>query len=165
MYKRQALIHDIKYENIYIESPILDSLCIGKAPVSPTAWGKLIVLGVYDGFYSKDDSELRGVIRNITFDHIKYSTDKTEWEKNAPDSIILDINEKFTNYDIFIRDNIYFGDIDFTGKNPALVYLSGLDSVHTVKDVIFKDIIVNNHKLNDLSPIGKNKFVSNVLIE
>ena len=161
----RALIHDIKYENIHIESPILDSLCIGIAPISPTAWGKLIVLGVYDGFYSKDDSELKGTIRNITFDHIKYSTDKTEWEKNAPDSIILDINEKFTNYDIFIRDNIYFGDIEFTGRNPALVYLSGLDSIHTVKDVIFKDIIVNNHKLNDLSLIGKNKFVYNIFIE
>ncbi|MPN05411.1 hypothetical protein SDC9_152661 [bioreactor metagenome] len=71
----------------------------------------------------------------------------------------------FENYDTFIRDNIYFGDIDFTSKSNALMFLSGYDSLHTVHDIYIDNFLINGEKVTDMNLIGRNKFVKNIFMK
>ena len=161
----KAHIKDIFYENIDIESPFKDSLIIGTTPIIPEAWGKLAVLGLYISFYSKDT--ILGGIQNIHFTNINYDgfsqTDKSI--ELLYDSIPLDKNPSFKNYDIFIRDNIYFGDIRFICNNQVAFYFSGYNNQHTVDNVHIKNCFLDGQLIKDIKIVGKNEFVGDVLVE
>lgn len=160
----KGVVKNIKFKNISIEDPISDSLMIGNMFISPKAWGKIAVLGIYGSFYSHDSA--RGNISNVFYNNIKYHS------KNIFPVLQLDIdsshiekNMTFENYDTFIRDNIYFGDIDFTSKSNALMFLSGYDSLHTVHDIYIDNFLINGEKVTDMNLIGRNKFVKNIFMK
>jgi hypothetical protein len=160
----RGYVKNVRFENISIEDPILDSVRVGKTPIVKKAWGKIIVLGIYGSFYSSDT--LRGNISNIYFSNIRY--DRTYPEDNTLfgfDSVTIEKNINFENYDIFVRDNMYFGDIRYNSTHSNNVYLSGYDSNHMIENIYIKDYFMQGQKITDLLTIGKNEFVRNVFIE
>jgi hypothetical protein len=157
-------IREIYYDNIAVEEPITDSLTLGAIPIVPNAWGKIAVLGVYSTLYSSDS--LRGTISHISFNNIRYNPAGTVTPLAKNDLIHdTDPSISFKRYDEFIRDNIYFGDIDFNCRNIASMYFSGLDSDHRISDIRIKDYRINGEKVSDPSTIGKNEFVNNIILE
>jgi hypothetical protein len=81
------------------------------------------------------------------------------------DSVRIDKNISFKDYNKFIRDNIYFGDIEYNTKNDATFYLSGYDDNHKVENVYIKDYFIDSKKVVDLGTVGKNKYVQGIFIE
>ena len=157
-------ITDIHYENIYIEDLIKDSLIIGTTPIARNAWGKIIVLGVYESFYSGDT--IRGNIDNITFKNIFYNGRNTPVYETSKDSLLtIDKNSDFKNYDLFIRDNIYYGDIKYNATGSSDIYLSGFDDTYGVSNVNIENFLINGEKVSDLNAVGRNKFVRNVFLK
>ena len=157
-------VTDIHYENIYIEEPLKDSLIIGTTPIARNAWGKIIVLGVYESFYSGDT--IRGNIDNITFKNIFYNGKNTPVNEASKDGLLaIDKNSGFKNYDLFIRDNIYYGDIEYNATGSSNIYLSGFDDSHVVSNIHIENFLVNGEKVSDLNAVGKNKFVRNVFLK
>ncbi len=160
----RGYITDINYENIFIGEPITDSLIIGTTPIVKNAWGKIIVLGIYESFYSGDT--IRGNINNITFKNISYNRLNTpDIEISESDMIPIDESISFSNYDLFIRDNIYFGDIQYNVTGFSDIYLSGFDDNHGVNNIYIKDFQINGQKMTDINSVGRNKFVKNIHIE
>lgn len=159
----RGVVENIRYRNIHIEDPILDSARVGTIPLFKKAWGKIIVLGIFGSFYSRDTT--RGQISNIYFDNIRYNRTYPEIIDNfSYEDVRTDPNVKLNNYDIFIRDNQYFGDIDYNCTHSNTVWLNGRDSTHTVSNVFIKDYFINGEKAY-LNTIGQNEFVKNVNIE
>ena len=143
---------------------ITDSLVIGTTPIVKNAWGKIIVLGIYESFYSGDT--IRGNIDNITFKNIFYN------RKNIPDkkiskevTVVIDENSSFKNYDLFLRDNIYYGDIQYNASGSSDIYLSGFDDAHIVSNVHIENFLINGKKLDDLNSVGKNEYVKNIFLK
>lgn len=160
----RGYIKDIYFENIAIEGLISDNLMIGTAPIVPRAWGKIAVLGIYSTFYSEDT--VRGNISNIYFNNIRYNRDNPVSAGLTEDEIVpMDKNDSLKDYDKFIRDNIYFGDIGFNTRNNATFYLSGFDGAHQIENIHIKDYFIDGKKVTDLATVGKNEFVQNVFIE
>ncbi len=160
----RAVVTDIRFDNIYIGEPITDSLMIGITPIVKNAWAKIIVLGIYGSFYSGDT--LRGSINNIRFSNIRYNRLNPPAEDGFGfEDVTIDKNITFRNYDIFIRDNMYFGDIEFNCKNSNTIYLSGFDQNHRVEKIFIKDYYINGGKVTDLQTVGKNEFTSDVVLE
>jgi polygalacturonase len=159
----RGVITDIHYKNIDIEGLISDSLTIGTTPIVPCAWGKIAVLGIYSTFYSEDT--IRGKINNITFENIRYNREYPLPEVLSPDvKVPVDENSSFQDYDKFIRDNMYFGDIEYNAYNDATFYFSGFDNLHQIENILIKDYYIDNVKVNDLATFGKNEFVSGISI-
>lgn len=155
----RGYIKDVHFKNIFIEDPITDSLTLGATPIVTRAWGKTIVLGIYDSFYANDTT--RGNISNIYFSNIRY---------NSTNSKGTSINEYDSNYikddtTHFIRDNMYFGNIEYNSTHTNSIYLSGYDSAHIINSVFIKDYFANGKKVRGLESIGENEFVKNVVIE
>jgi hypothetical protein len=160
----RAYITDIHYKNIYIEDPISDSLRVGTTPLVKKAWGKIIVLGIYGAFYSYDT--LRGNINNISFENIRYNrTYPASPDNIGYDDVRIEKVSQFKNYDLFIRDNQYFGDIRYNCTNSNTIYLSGYDSMHIVSNISIKDYFINGKKETNLNTIGENEFVKNIVLE
>src|SRR6185312_7961150 len=160
----RGYIKDVRFDNISIEDPISDSIRIGKTSIVKNAWGKIIVLGIYGSFYSKDT--MRGNINNIHFSNIRYNrTHPESIGLFGYDSVFVEKNVNYKNYYIFIRDNIYFGDIRYNSTNSNSIYLSGYDSNHMIENIFIKDYFINGKKMTDLRSIGKNEFVKNVLMK
>jgi hypothetical protein len=160
----RGYIKDIHFENIAIEGLISDSLMIATDPIVPRAWGKIAVLGIYSTFYSEDT--VRGNIDHIYFNNIRYNRSDTKQVAMIDiDSVRIDKNISFKDYDKFIRDNIYFGDIGYNTKNDATFYLSGYDDTHKIENVYIKDYFIDGKKVTDLGTVGKNKFVQGIFIE
>lgn len=159
----RGYITDINYENIFIGEPIRDSLVIGTTPIVKNAWGKIIVLGIYESFYSGDT--IRGKIDNIGFKNIFYNRMYTPENEISEDERVPIDENAFRNYDLFIRDNIYFGDIAYNATGSSDIYLSGFDDRHLVSNIYIKDFHINGKKITDPNAIGSNKFVSNIHIE
>jgi len=160
----RGYVKDIRFENISIEDPISDSLRIGTSPIVRKAWGKIIVLGIYGTFYSADT--IRGHINNIHFTNIRYN--RTYPEKTGSfvyDSVYIEKNINYKNYDIFIRDNMYFGDIKYNCTNSNSIYLSGYNSNHMIENIFIKDYSMNGKKVTDFQTLGKNEFVKNIFLE
>lgn len=152
-------IKDIYFNNIFIGEPIADSLTLGTTPIVNKAWGKTIVLGIYDSFYANDTT--RGNVNNIHFSNIRYNS-------SHPKSVY--INEYDSTYikddkTHFIRDNIYFGDIKYNSTHDNHIYLSGYDSAHIINNIFIKNYFINDKKVVYPNSIGKNEFVKNVFLE
>ena len=81
------------------------------------------------------------------------------------DTIPIDKNTSFKDYDKFIRDNIYYGDIEFNARNNATFYLSGYDDKHLVENIHINDYYINGRKVTDLGTVGKNAFVKGIFLE
>ena len=159
----RGFITDINYENVFIEEPITDGLIIGIAPIVKNAWGKIIVLGIYESFYSADT--IRGNIDNISFKNIFYKRENTSYKVSMEDTIIIDESASFKNYDLFIRDNIYYGDIQYNATGTSDIYLSGFDDNHIVSNVHIENFLINGKKIIDLDSVGTNKFVRDVFLK
>ena len=153
----RGYIKNIHYNNIFIEDPISDSLTLGKTPIVTNAWGKIIVLGIYDSFYANDT--VRGNISDIYFNGIKYKKDNIMAYSYKYDSTLIIDDDKH-----FVRDNIYFGSIKFNSTFPNYIYLSGYDTGHSITNIFIKDFYVNEERQVDTSSIGKNEFVSNAIL-
>lgn len=159
----RGFVENINYKNISIEDPILDSARVGTIPLFKRAWGKIIVLGIYGSFYSQDS--IRGQISNIHFENIRYNRTYPEFKDNfSYEDVKTDPNIILKNYDIFLRDNQYFGDINYNCTHSNTVWLNGRDSTHMVRNIYIKDYFINGKKA-DLNTFGKNEFVSNLNIE
>lgn len=157
-------ICDVQFDNIAIGEPIADSLTIGTTPIVPNAWGKVAVFGIYSTFYSEDT--VRGTISNIRLNNIRFNKSGTTVKPLAESVIVpIDQNSTLNEYDKFIRDNIYFGDIDFNCRKEATMYFSGFDNEHQISNIHIKDYSINGKKVTSLAVIGKNEFVSGVTIE
>jgi hypothetical protein len=160
----KGYVKNVHFENISIEDPISDSITIGKTPIVKKAWGKIIVLGIYGSFYSSDT--LRGNIRNIYFNNIRYNRTYPESDSLFGfDSVTIEKNVNFKNYDIFIRDNMYFGNIRYNCTHSNNIYLSGYDGNHRIENIYIQDYFVQGKKISDLQPVGENEFVRNVFIK
>jgi len=160
----RATVENIRFKNISIEDPILDSIRVGKIPIVKKAWGKIIVLGIYGTFYSADTT--RGHINNIHFENIRYNRTYPEIaDLFSYEDVKTDKSVTLKNYDIFIRDNMYFGDIGYNSTHSNTIYLSGHDSNHTVSNVFIKDYYINGKKVTTPDAVGKNEFVKNVNID
>jgi hypothetical protein len=153
----RGYIKDVRYEDIYIEEPALDSMTLGTTPLFTNAWGKIIVLGIYGSFYSSDST--RGHIDNIHFDNIRYNDNSIVTYRTEYDSSLI-LNDK--NH--FIRDNMYFGNIRYNSINHINFYFSGYDSTHIVSNIHIKDFYLNSNKITDLQFIGENEFVKNIIM-
>jgi hypothetical protein len=159
----RGVVENIRYKNISIEDPILDSARVGNIPLYKKAWGKIIVLGIFGSFYSQDS--VRGQIKNIYFENIRYNRSYPEIKDNFKwEDVTTDPTVKLKKYDIFLRDNQYFGDIGYNCTNSNTVWLNGRDSAHMVSNVVIKDYFINGKKA-DLSTVGKNEFVTNLNVE
>jgi hypothetical protein len=155
----RAYIKDIRFENISIEDPILDSITLGTTPIFTKAWGKIIVLGIYQSYYSNDT--IRGNINGIYFNNIRYTSIKPKYlYPNEYDSTLLLIDKTH-----FIRDNMYYGNIRYNSTNPNNIYLSGYDNTNIINNIFIKDYFVNGKKVTDMNLIGGNGFVKNVFIK
>jgi len=160
----KGYVKNVRFENISIEDPLQDSIRVGKSPIVRKAWGKIIVLGIYGTFYSSDT--LRGHISNIYYKNIRYN--RTYPEKPdlfGFDSVTIEKNVNFKNYDIFIRDNMYFGDIRVNCTSSNNIYLSGYDARHMIENVFIEDYFMQGKKITDPQLIGKNEFVKNISIK
>ncbi len=159
----RGVVENIRFRNISVEDPISDSLTIGTTPIVKNAWGKIIVVGVYGSFYSNDT--IRGKINNIHFENIRF--DRTLPEKEDAfgyDDFYIDEGVQFRNYDLFIRDNMYFGDIRYNCTHSNTVYLTGIDSVHTVDNIHIRDYFINGKKVTGQETVGRNEFVGDIVI-
>ncbi len=157
-------IRDIHFNNIAIEEPITDSLTIGITSIIPNAWGKIAVFGIYSTFYSEDT--VRGTISDIYLNNIRYNKSNSQIRPlPASENIPIDLNSSLKEYDKSIRDNIYFGDIDFNCRKEASMYFSGFDKDHLISYVFVKDYLINGKKVTDLNTIGQNEFVNGVMVE
>ena len=157
-------IRDIHFNNIAIEDPITDSLTIGTTPVIPNAWGKIAVFGIYSTFYSEDT--VRGTISNIYLNHIRYNRLKTAVKPLAETGIVpIDRNTTIKAYDKFIRDNIYFGDINFNCRKETSMYFSGFDNNHQVSDIHISDYYIDGKKVTNSGTVGSNEFVNGVTVK
>ena len=155
----RGYIKDVRFKNIFIEDPIADSLTLGTTPIVTRAWGKTIVLGIYDSFYANDTT--RGNISNIYFDNIRCNnSDSRSTYTNEYDSAY--IKDDTTH---FIRDNIYFGDIKYNSMHTNSIYLSGYNDVHVINNIFIEAYFINGKKVTGVESIGKNEFVKNVVIE
>lgn len=155
----RGYVKNIRFENISIEGLISDSLTLGTLPIVSNAWGKTIVLGIYDSFYANDTT--RGNISNIYFNNIRYNrADAAAIYPNKYDSTLV-VNDD--NH--FIRDNMYFGDIRFNSTDPATIYLSGFDNTHLVENITIRDYFINGKRVTDLKTVGNNEFVRNISIK
>lgn len=155
----RGYIKDVHFENIHIDDPIRDSLTLGVTPIVTRAWGKIIVLGIYNSFYSNDS--MRGNVNNIYFSNIRFNnTDSKSTYPNEYDS--MRIRDDKTH---FIRDNMYFGNIKYNCTHSNNIYLSGYDSTHIINNVFIKDYFHNGKKVTDLNSIGENEFVKNVFMK
>lgn len=160
----RGYVTDIHYENIYIEESIKDSLIIGTTPIAKNAWGKIIVLGVYESFYSGDT--IRGKIDNVTFKNIYYKGKHTPVVEATKDyNLAIDTNSSFKNYDLFIRDNIYYGDIEYNATSTSNIYLSGFDESHEVSNIYIENFQINGEKVLDLNTVGRNQFVRDIFLK
>lgn len=160
----RGYVKNIRFENISIEDPISDSLTIGTSPLVKKAWGKIIVLGIYGTFYSADT--IRGYINNIHYNNIRYNRSYPEIKDTfGYDSVYIEKNVNFKNYDIFIRDNMYFGDIKYNCTNSNNIYLSGYDTNHLIDNIFITDYFINGKKVTELQSIGKNEFVKNIFLK
>lgn len=154
----RGYIKNIHFNNISIEDPIRDSLTLGTVPIVSHAWGKTIVLGIYDSFYANDT--VRGTISNIYFNNIRFNhTNSAGIYANKYDSTVV---VKDDNH--FIRDNMYFGDIRFNCINTNSIYLSGYNKTHNVNNIFISDYFINGKKVTNPSEAGKNKFVENIFL-
>ena len=157
-------IRDIHFNNITIEDPITDSLTIGTTPIIPNAWGKIAVFGVYSTFYSEDT--VRGKISDIYLNNIRFNKSGSTVKPLAANEIVpVDQNSTLKEYNKFIRDNIYFGDIDFNCRKEASMYFSGFDNDHTISNVHIKNYFINGQKVTNIATVGKNDFVNGVTVE
>jgi hypothetical protein len=160
----RGVVKNIRYKNIFIGDPISDSLRIGNSPIVQRAWGKILVLGIYGTFYSADT--IRGHIKDIYFTNIRFNrtypekTDSFEFE-----DVTIEKNVNFKNYDIFIRDNMYFGNIRVNSTSSNTIYMSGYDSNHMIENIFIKDYFIQGKRVTDLNLIGQNEFVKNIFIE
>jgi hypothetical protein len=160
----RGYITDIHYKNIYIEDPISDSLRVGTTPLVKKAWGKILVLGIYGAFYSWDT--VRGNINNISFENIRYNrTYPASVDNMGYEDVRIEKISQFKDYDLFIRDNQYFGDIRYNCTNSNTIYLSGYDSTHIVSNISIKDYFIDGKKESGLNTVGKNEFVKNIVLE
>ncbi len=160
----KGYVKNVRFENISIEDPLQDSIRVGKTPIVKKAWGKIIVLGIYGTFYSSDT--LRGHISNIYYKNIRYN--RTYPEKPdlfGFDSVTIEKNVNFKNYDIFIRDNMYFGDIRTNCTSSNNIYLSGYDTRHMIENIFIEDYFMQGKKITDPQLIGKNEFVKNISVK
>lgn len=157
-------IRDIHFNSITIEEPITDSLTIGTTPIVPNAWGKIAVFGIYSTFYSEDT--VRGTISDIYFDRIRFNKSANLVKPLAEgETVPIDQNSSLKEYDKFIRDNIYFGDIDFNCRKEASMYFSGFDNDHMINYIHVKDYFINGVKVTDLNTFGQNEFVNGIIVE
>lgn len=155
----RGYITDIHYENIYIGDPINDSIMLGNLPIVTNAWGKIIVIGLYDSYYATDT--VRGNISDISFRNIRYNPSglKGMYIHEYDSTKVVDDPHNF------IRDNMYFGDIRFNSTQPAMIYLSGYDSSHIINNISISGFLMNGNLINDENAIGKNAYVKNVTIK
>lgn len=157
-------IRDIHFNNIAIEEPIIDSLTIGTTPIIPNAWGKIAVFGIYSTFYSEDT--VRGQINRIYLNNIRFNKSGNSVKPLAATEIVpIDQNPPLKEYSKFIRDNIYFGDIEFNSRKAASMYFSGFDNNHAISNIHIKSYFINGLKETHSATIGTNEFVSGVHIE
>lgn len=155
----RGYITDVQYENIYIGDAIKDSIMLGDLPIVSNAWGKIIVMGLYNSYYSTDT--IQGKISNISFRNIRYNPSdlKGMYLHEYDSSKVIDDPHNF------IRDNMYFGDIKFNSTQPNLIYLSGYDATHDISNISISGLYMNGKLITDESMIGKNAFVKNVTIK
>jgi hypothetical protein len=93
----RGYVKDVRFENISIEDPILDSITIGTTPMDKKELGKTIEL-IIRGFNWWTTDTIRGNIKNIHFSNIRYnSTNPTFVNLAGCDSTHLVNN-------IFIKD-------------------------------------------------------------
>ncbi len=157
-------IHNISFNNIAIEQPITDSLTIGTTPIISNAWGKVAVFGIYSTFYSEDT--VRGSISNIQLNSISFNySDSTNKILAEGSNVPIDQNLALKGYDHFIRDNIYFGNIEFNCHKKTSMYFSGFDNTHLIKNIHLKDYFINGLKMNNMATIGQNEFVTGITVE
>lgn len=157
-------IRDIHFNNIAIEDPITDSLTIGTTPIIPNAWGKIAVFGIYSTFYSEDT--VRGRISDIYFNKIRFNKSGCSVKPLGTTEIVpIDQNSTLKEYDKFIRDNIYFGDIDFNCRKEASMYFSGFDNDHSISNIHLRDYFINGQKVENLATVGRNEFVKGITVE
>jgi len=154
----RGYVKNIHYNNIFIEDPISDSLTLGQTPISTNAWGKIIVLGIYDSFYANDT--VRGDISDVYFNGIKYNKGNSleAYSIEHDSTLVIDDSKHF------IRDNIYFGNIKFNTTFSKDIYLSGYDASHSITNIFIKNFFINDKRQVNASSIGKNEFVSNVIL-
>lgn len=160
----RAYISGIRYKNISVEDPVSDSLRVGTTPLVKQAWGKIIVLGIYGEFYS--DDTLRGNINDISFENIRYNRAYPATDDHFGfDSVRIEENPLYKKYDLFIRDNMYFGDIRYNCTHSNTIYLSGYDSSHLISNISIRDYFIDGKKVTDLNTIGKNEYVKSVVLK
>jgi hypothetical protein len=155
----RGYIEDVRFEDISIEDPVLDSITLGITPLFTKAWGKIIVLGIYGSAYSADT--IRGNINNIYFSNIRYNSTNSPFNYTTEYDSTLIVSDK----NFFIRDNMYFGNIKYNSTHSNSVYLFGYGKRNIVNNVFIKDYFINGKKMTDINSIGKNEFVKNVSIE
>jgi polygalacturonase len=69
----RGYVKDVRFENISIEDPILDSITIGTTPMNKRELGKTIEL-IIKGFDWWTTDTVRGNIQNIYFSNIRYNS-------------------------------------------------------------------------------------------
>jgi polygalacturonase len=70
----RGYVKDIRFENIFIEDPILDSITIGTTPMDKKELGKTIELIIRGFGMWATDTIQRGNINNISFNNIRYNS-------------------------------------------------------------------------------------------
>jgi hypothetical protein len=117
----RAWVKNVRFENIYIEEPILDSARMTDKPVDIGRMAKTLELIVTGKNYFKRDS-LSGKIRDITFKNIHYSSLKPTFcsfvgldeNHDVKDAYIRDlfINEKKITDQSILRKNQYVSNVN-----------------------------------------------------
>lgn len=99
------------------------------------------------------------------FENIRFVNNRVE--KNYPDSqrkaIHFSIKERYGKGTI---RNVTVQDCSFREAFPRGSAIDGLDSVHTIDNLVFENVTVGGKKITSLEDLGvkKNKFVENVVI-
>jgi len=119
----RGYVKDVRFEDISIEDPILDSITIGNTPMNKKELGKTIEL-IIKGFDWWTTDTLRGNIRNIHFNNIRYNS----------------LNPTFVNFvgydSTHLVDKIFIKDYFINGKK--VVDQTSIRKNEFVKDVFLE---------------------------
>ena len=119
----------------------------------------------------------RAWVKDILFENIYIEEPILDSARTAETPVDIarmakSIELKITGYNIWQKDtvpgnisDITFRNIHYNSTKPTFSNFVGLDSAHTVNNIHYKDLFINDKKITDHSTFRKNEFVKNVFIE
>jgi len=120
----RAVVHNVKFQNIRVEEPIVQNARIADRDYDPSEIGKLFEMNIRENYYSRDT--IRGRISDISFKNITFTG------STSPKSVFIGYNNKH------LIENITFENIIINGKKIKNLEQGNMILNEFTKNFIFK---------------------------